>query len=908
MRACVWWASVVSFAFIFTATGPAAYTSNEPVPNQPAASLAEPWTKSLVTNESYRRDGVIEEMSTCLLVAADDDAYDLWRNNIHWQNMDLPTLADTLTQSPPDKKKKPGFGTVLACSQILMAWHTSLPSQSRSRPTFSVDGRVEHGAVVIDLALGRHSERARIKPLPLVRLLTSPHLLPSWTYGGIIIRNAVIEGTLLLHNLHLSVPLAFANVKFIGGGYRKDVYKVVRDEVEAAISILHSRFQDHILIASSEICGDVLINDSQFDEKFDWHNVTQITSQKVKATAKVDRYECVDNDDASTPSGLYIHASTFRQSLRFNRTHLGALSSYSNRIGRFLSWQTRFGDQLTFSDNDVGSFDVSSHLATKTAINFNRIENDFFLFGHSVMEGRIDSVDINSNRIGGGIGFSNFPSGVLPETISLESNHVGNGSLLCVPRHWTGTLSLDGSSYDGKLAIGVTRSLDPKAEADELDDDSESLKCSWQSWTPERFHEDENVYCKDLRSRAFLQKERKTPRKLGVVKVDLEAVEVRTLVWQLPLQCKYRWSGFGLDYRLWHPAENAAEILSEQTGHWDLSPLRVFKAWRTTLWGHEPAPLDMMSRYLTENGAYNESREILLEAKRLNYAPACKPTENTLTCADSMLFGGMVASFFSDPEGGASSSAIAADAKTVPQEEQGEPSVEPSAFSANGKESFLERFRGTSMLLLLWPGGYGAKPERAVGLIGLSAIVFFVIYVGYAWIMRRSLRRVPEQIGVLMPKPDENSSQQSDGSRPSPRPDEAAVNALRKLWDDRTRGWSDLDLDRRLEIVRNDLMPALARHREQLSKADQQRVKTLRRRLERFGNTEILGFSRFDSNKMPTRFTHWRYSVDTMLPFIDLHAYSNYYPEAGWMRAFSICQHVIGWWFMTVFVASAAIL
>ncbi|MEZ5932964.1 MAG: hypothetical protein R3F54_13600 [Alphaproteobacteria bacterium] len=897
MRAGAWRMLVACLVLAVAATGSAAQTS------RPSPAV-EGWTKSLLDDESYRRDGVIDGMPTCLLVAADDDAYGLWIANSHWHNMELPDLADVLYQRPAFRKAEPGFGTLIACTQILMAWHTSLPGHSRSRPTFSVDGRVEHGAVVIDLALGRHSARARIKPLPLVRLLTSPHLLPSWTYGGIVIRNAVIDGTLLLHNLHLSVPLAFANVTFLGGGYRKDVYKIDR-EVEAAISILHSRFQDHIMIAASEICGDVLINDSAFDEKVDWQDVRQTGRGRHDGSDESSSCKDIDDDSAASSSGVYVYGSTFRQSLRFSDTQLGTLHAFGNRFGRLLAWQTHFGEALMLSDNDIGSFEVSSHLATSTAINFNRIENDFFLFGHTVVDSAIESIDINSNRIGGGIGFSNFPPGVLPELISLESNHVGNGSLLCVPKDWRGTLSLDGSSYDGKLAIGLTRPPDPEADGDMLSDDSETLQCSWSFWEPKRFESSEDVYCQDLRSHAFLAEETMTPRGLGVMKVDLEAVEIRTLLWQLPLECAYRWSGFGLHYRLWQPADNAAKILSVHTGHRDLSPLRVFRAWRTTLWGHDPAPLDAMSRYLTENGAYNESREILLEAKRLNYAPACRPSENTLACTDRMMFGGRIAAFLLDPAPfdpavSVSSSALADDIDTAGSARARSAFLDPWA-STSGTESSWDRFRNTSLLLLLWPGGYGAKPERAVGLIAAGAVAFFLIYQVYACVMRRMLRRVPRQIARLTREPSHDPDQ-------GPKAGGEEIEALRRLCEKATAGWLELDIERRLEIVRKDLIPTLTQHVAELSKPDQRRVKTLRRRLERFGNTEILGFSRFDRNKLPTRFTHWRYSVDTMLPFIDLHAYSNYYPEASVMRAFSILQHVIGWWLMTVFVASAAIL
>ena len=74
------------------------------------------------------------------------------------------------------------------------------------------------------------------------------------------------------------------------------------------------------------------------------------------------------------------------------------------------------------------------------------------------------------------------------------------------------------------------------------------------------------------------------------------------------------------------------------------------------------------------------------------------------------------------------------------------------------------------------------------------------------------------------------------------------------------------------------------------------------------GSTDIFGFSRFNPEQLPSRFTPWRYSIDAMIPVIDLHAYNNYYPEARWMRFVPVIQHLLGWWWITVFVASAAIL
>ncbi|MFB3135181.1 MAG: hypothetical protein ACE1Y3_05555, partial [Rhodospirillales bacterium] len=58
----------------------------------------------------------------------------------------------------------------------------------------------------------------------------------------------------------------------------------------------------------------------------------------------------------------------------------------------------------------------------------------------------------------------------------------------------------------------------------------------------------------------------------------------------------------------------------------------------------------------------------------------------------------------------------------------------------------------------------------------------------------------------------------------------------------------------------------------------------------------------------PRQFSVWRYSLDAMLPVINLHAYDRYFlrnPKLRWIPAF---QHIVGWWLITVFLASVSIL
>ena len=73
------------------------------------------------------------------------------------------------------------------------------------------------------------------------------------------------------------------------------------------------------------------------------------------------------------------------------------------------------------------------------------------------------------------------------------------------------------------------------------------------------------------------------------------------------------------------------------------------------------------------------------------------------------------------------------------------------------------------------------------------------------------------------------------------------------------------------------------------------------------GDSGKIGFSHFDKELRPSRFTLFRYSLDCMIPLLNLHCYLNYYPESWAMRGVTVFQHTCGWWWTTVFLASITI-
>jgi len=74
------------------------------------------------------------------------------------------------------------------------------------------------------------------------------------------------------------------------------------------------------------------------------------------------------------------------------------------------------------------------------------------------------------------------------------------------------------------------------------------------------------------------------------------------------------------------------------------------------------------------------------------------------------------------------------------------------------------------------------------------------------------------------------------------------------------------------------------------------------------GMSYIPGFMQYDEKLEPKQFRLLLYSLDAMLPLINLHHYDLYYPERQTVRYITIIQHVLGWWWLTAFIAAAAIL
>ena len=272
-------------------TGVASAESSEPtLSNAPFAIFGD---------ETYRRDGALTKFRTCLAIADDPMVQSVWEDEAFAEARSVPAydLVRTLHGLKDKVRLQRGFGTLLACAHVVSTWYSrtigddpDYPFRSRYLGTPALDGRFEHGATIVDLGLG-NGLRAFIEPVALARILTSPGLLPKASFGGIIVRNAIVNGPLVMHNLHLTSPLAFVNVKFVGRRYSKELFDNPRRTEDTALAIAYSQFDHHVLIASSEICGQVNVKDSLFRETLAFERVTQKTKGcQPTATAPVPPY------------------------------------------------------------------------------------------------------------------------------------------------------------------------------------------------------------------------------------------------------------------------------------------------------------------------------------------------------------------------------------------------------------------------------------------------------------------------------------------------------------------------------------------------------------------------------------------------------------------------------------------
>ncbi|NJO37638.1 MAG: hypothetical protein HC871_08465 [Rhizobiales bacterium] len=874
-----------------TAVDASAYMPQEPAPG------------SIGEESAYRWEGSLVNLTTCLAVADDEMTTRLLRDEGLQPVLGMGPVhrADILRSKNSEMKNRRGFGTLLACAEIVSAWHSRTLTTSRlgallaadpARPQH--DGRIEHGAVVIDLAIDTDQladdpdNRLVIGAQPLARLLTSPGMLPQSVFGGIVVKNAIIERPLILNNVRVTSPIAFVNVQFSGGTLSQEVFDIHQRTEETAVLIASAQLDHDVLFADSQLCGNVIIRKAHFEESLTLRDVEQRN---------------IGCAHPASAFGLRVDDSRFDQGLSIARSRFAATTITGSSVKMLAADRVDFGRSLVIEENKLGGIELEcSTFADRTDILRNRVEQTTLLEGiddKPTEDGpdrscrtwwetnaresphRHGDIQVANNHLEGGFFFQHMDGIQINSPIKLPSNRVGGRSLIMMPRPvpdarvWDGDITLERSNYDGLLELHGS------------------------PWPTKRFPQDraDRRYCTEISNN----------NPLYGTSIELRASHIRTLLWNLPFTCEHRWLGYGLTYDLWWKGDRARKSLEsvESDNQTELDH-RAMGAWRRVLKRYDSPSIHAMSTYLTEKGEFVVSREILLEAKRLNYVPNCSPDQWMPGCALRTAWELLksLAPFDAPPadENLTSSASI----------------VGIDAQVSDRLWTIGEWLWRLAMLILLWPGGYGAQPERAfLLLLGFFALCW-ILYALYTCAMRNKLLNEWGRIDRFLV---ENAGRIGRTNRLTARPPGYADAQRAFRFDHPLPSGDSLDPwiaeatwkrrmshEERLREVQGPLLAKVRAWERSAAEEDVGIFEDFRRDLERFGNTEIVGFGRFDGNKMPRRFSERLYSLDTMLPVVDLHAYNTYYPIAGKVRLLSIVQHVCGWWWITVFIASAAIL
>jgi hypothetical protein len=175
----------------------------------------------------------------------------------------------------------------------------------------------------------------------------------------------------------------------------------------------------------------------------------------------------------------------------------------------------------------------------------------------------------------------------------------------------------------------------------------------------------------------------------------------------------------------------------------------------------------------------------------------------------------------------------------------------------------------------LWPTGFGVKPELGIFWLIVVWLVFAALYGTYSsyWSLRTG-----KKPWLLLPPGVRFLAQ-------------AGKFLAQRLWNQCRAVWRAL----RIPVPRES------------TKAGSGLREAHQPFLPQHDGRRPAGFSQFEDQRQPPDFRLLVYSLDAVLPVVDLHAYNAYYPEALFMRLLVALERVLGWLLVSSIIASLAV-
>lgn len=436
----------------------------------------------------------------------------------------------------------------------------------------------------------------------LARLLSGATFVPVDRVDLVVLRNALVRGTLDLSNATIEVAARFDDAVL---NPEEDGSCATDPQADSyALKLVGTHAKKRISLVRTQACGSVLLSGSRLDGGIEF------SGRGVGSAHAI--------DGPSVLSQIFIVKSTIQSDLLFRSTRIAQDAQIERSdVTSITMVDADFNGPLLVADNAIGSLSAwNTSFHDRIRIVNNRVQAELKMavvtFAGSAPVIRDNAVDGNLQ-----ITIRQLEDGTV---VDLPHNQVDRAGEIWLPEGWRGVLNLDNSLFESVLKL-CTAAYDPEE----------------RTLMPRPANVAGEAVLKDCPAaapggvgnpaKARLARTAGADQRTDRTVVSLRSTDVGTLAWRLPLDCSFRWNGTGLRYKNWaesngyDPALSAyecPELVRETTGQ-SIRPTEGLMLMRYLMIEQDVDALDAMADYLESRGRVVESRDVRQEAKKANY-------------------------------------------------------------------------------------------------------------------------------------------------------------------------------------------------------------------------------------------------------------------------------------------------
>ena len=763
------------------------------------------------------------------------------------------------------------------CAAIRGAWlahgasSEDIPQEFHSQKAYERFWSEELNALQVEFDdLAKDGIRAAVKSDALARVLAVTNLMPGEVFGGLQLKRLLFERPLILDNITINFPLSFVDTSFVQG----EIDRSFADQPKrsAALSVNGTHFKKRVSF-TGDFSGSVHIVGSIFethlyirnnsparpetDEKQQKGSGQEEDCTKLETTAKLVIVESVVKINASiwgsgtAPAFCLIRLET----VEIERFFLDRIDAENIQVV-----QSQIPN-LTLKNLNLDFLGLANNFITTLQLrNVNLLKDSNSLPNVIFVNNKFDSVvTIKNSNLHRGIDIIENSSGALDLLRnSLGRTKISSNSVageVTIKGKFTDNLEIS----DNVVEAGLTLKPSMTKDTDQLGLQTNTVKGSALLALPCEWSGQVGLGGSDFASTLNLElivddqagavDEGEIPAcpqdaTKGPVFFDFTSASVSHLNWNLSPTQRYRWGGNGFRYANWGTKQRKG-IDSVREGLND---------WRESLSVSRVDALTYLSEFQRDRGWRTDSQTSLRTSKRLNYGGRALLRDWRIDSFMEQFLATHIDLV-----------AVLACAVWSGESQETAPfkAVEQGLLDdvIDGTLNRLQCAMDTLRLWFLGPSGYGANPEWAMGFVVVYWFAGSLFYAAYSW------------------------------AHPAPRWCLGRRVAAFDAW---LQG-------RRIVGLRYNALRAWF-------KGDPPLVHPPMGPSAPAVPLPIAGFVCTSEGTITAPFYILRYSLDAMLPVVDLHVYRTYQARWALVRFAAAAQHVAGWWFITSFLASLAIL